>query len=130
MCLYDPHHARVKRPLREEDYLAQEHVVVSYNADLRGVVEDLLGKQRRVRCSVSSFANLGALVDGSALLATIPALVAQQIRAVRPHLRTRPLPFSPSGAATELLWPATADDDEAGLYLRAHIEKIARATRA
>jgi LysR family transcriptional activator of mexEF-oprN operon len=127
VCLYDPRYARLKLPLREKDYFAREHVVVSYNADLRGVVEDLLGKQRRVRCSVSGFANLGALVDGSALLATVPALVAHQIRSVRPRLRSCALPFSGGGAAMELLWPATADDDEAGRYLRAHIARIARA---
>jgi LysR family transcriptional activator of mexEF-oprN operon len=126
LCLYDPRHARLKRPLTEKEYFAREHVVVSYNGDLRGIVEDLLGKQRRVRCSVSSFANLGALVEGSALLATAPALVAEKIRAVRPHLRTCALPFSGGGADTELLWPATADDDEAGRYLRAHIARLTR----
>jgi LysR family transcriptional activator of mexEF-oprN operon len=127
VCVYDPRQVRLPRPLGERDYFAQEHVVVSYNADLRGLVEDLLGKQRRVRCSVSSFANLGAIVDGTALLATVPTLVARQIRAARPHLRTCALPFSGGGAQTELLWPATADDDEAGRYLRAHITRIARA---
>ena len=127
LCVFDPRHVRLKLPLREKDYFAHEHVIVSYNADLRGIVEDLLGKQRRVRCSVSSFASLGALVDGSPLLATVPAIVAQQIRAVRPHLRACPLPFSSGVGYIELLWPATAEDDEAGRYLRAHIARIARA---
>jgi len=126
LCLHDPRHVRLKLPLREKDYFARDHVIVSYNADLRGLVEDLLGKQRRVRCSVSSFANLGAGVDGSPLLATVPALVARQIREERPHLRACALPFSGGGAWIELLWPATADDDEAGRYLRAHIARIAR----
>jgi LysR family transcriptional activator of mexEF-oprN operon len=124
VCLYDPRHVR-KAPRREKDYFAGEHVVVSYNGDLRGIVEDLLQKQRRVRCSVSSFSSLGALVDGSALLATVPALVARQIRTVRPHLRTSALPFDLSGTDTELLWPATAEDDEAARFLRAHIVRIA-----
>jgi LysR family transcriptional activator of mexEF-oprN operon len=130
VCLYDPTQVRLKRPLREEEYFAHEHVIVSYNGDLRGIVEDLLQKQRRVRCAVSSFANLGALVDGSALLATVPSLVARQIRQVRPHLRTCPLPFSLPGSSMELLWPATVDDDEACRFLRERIVRIARtATR-
>ena len=129
VCLFDPRQARWKRPLHEEDYFAQEHVVVSYNGDLRGIVEDVLQKQRQVRCSVSSFANIGAVVDGSALLATVPSLVARQIREVRPHLRTAPLPFPLLGSTMELLWPATVDDDEAGRFLRERIIRIARRAR-
>jgi LysR family transcriptional activator of mexEF-oprN operon len=128
VCLYDPRHVRLGARLREADYFAQEHVIVSYNGDLRGIVEDLLEKQRRVRCSIASFANLGALVDGSALLATVPALVARQIQAVRPHLGVRSLPFDLRGSTTELLWPAAVDDDEACRFLRERIVSIAAAT--
>jgi LysR family transcriptional activator of mexEF-oprN operon len=126
VCLFDPGQVRWKGRLTEKHYFAHEHVVVSYNGDLRGIVEDLVGKQRRVRCSVSSFASIGALVDGSPLLATIPELVARQIQDVRPHLKTSPLPFPLPGAETELLWPTTVDDDEAGRFLREHIIRIAR----
>lgn len=125
VCLFDPRHARLKRTLTEDDYFAREHVVVSYNGDLRGVVEDMLQKSRRVRCSVSSFANLGAIIDGSALLATVPALVAQQLRSVRPHLKTATLPFSLLGAPMELLWPAAVNDDEACRFVRDQIANIA-----
>lgn len=128
VCLFDPRHARLKRRLTEADYFAHDHVVVSYNGDLRGIVEDMLQKTRRVRCSVSSFANLGALIDGTAMLATVPAMVAAQIRAVRPHLATRALPFDLRGAPMELLWPSAADDDEPGRFLRTHIARIAAAT--
>ncbi|HET9627674.1 MAG TPA: LysR family transcriptional regulator, partial [Kofleriaceae bacterium] len=78
VCLFDPRHARVGR-LREADYFAHEHIVVSYNGDLRGIVEDSMRKQRKIRCSVSSFSNLGALIDGTALLATVPELVARHL---------------------------------------------------
>ena len=40
-------HARPGNRLTLERYLAHEHVIDSYNADLRGVVEDALGVQRR-----------------------------------------------------------------------------------
>jgi len=125
VCLFDPRHARFKRTVSEADYFAHEHVVVSYNGDLRGIVEDVLQKSRRIRCSVSSFANLGALIDGSALVATVPGIVAHHLRAVRPHLRSAPLPFTLRGAPMELLWPAATDDDEACRFLRAQIARIA-----
>ncbi len=125
-CLYDPRHARLKRTLTEAEYFAREHVIVSYNGDLRGVVEDMLGKTRNIRCSVSSFSHLGALIDGTAMLATIPALVASHIRATRPHLATRKLPFAVKSGFAELLWPVATEDEEACRFARAKIVEIAR----
>ena len=40
-CLYDPRHARI-RTLTEKEYFARDHIIVSYNGDLRGIVEDML----------------------------------------------------------------------------------------
>lgn len=127
VCVFDPRQVRVHGRLRERDYFAREHVVVSYNGDLRGVVEDMLGKTRRVRCSVPSFASLGAIIDGSALLATVPAVVAEQIRTGRPHLQIARLPFSLPLTPLEMLWPAAAEDDPVGRFLRGHVERIADA---
>ena len=124
VCLFDPRHVRVKSRIPEARYFAHEHVVVSYNGDLRGIVEDMIGRARRVRCSVSTFANVGALVDGSSLLATVPETVAREIRRVRPHLRTAALPFRLSATPLELLWPAAVDDDEACAFLRSRILRI------
>jgi LysR family transcriptional activator of mexEF-oprN operon len=126
VCLFDPRHARI-RQLHEADYFAREHVIVSYNGDLRGVVEDALHRQRSIRCSVSTFAHLGGLIDGSALLATVPDLVAHHIRRTRPHLRVRPLPFRLPGGASELLWPNTVEDDEPCRFVRDRIRAIAGA---
>ena len=78
VCLHDPRHARLPKKLTVQSYLAHDHVIVSYNGDLRGVVEDVLDIQRTVRVSVPSFQSVGALVDGSALLATVPGMVAQR----------------------------------------------------
>ncbi len=123
-CLHDPRHSRLRR-LTEAEYFAREHVIVSYNGDLHGIVEEFLGKSRQIRCSVSSFAHIGALVDGTSLLATVPTMVARQIRIARPHLATTPLPFTIPSFASELLWPAATDDDEPCRYLRARIRAIA-----
>lgn len=128
VCLFDPRHARLGRgrAVSERDYFAHDHVIVSYNGDLRGVVEDLLHRTRSVRCSLPSFSHVGAVIDGTALLATVPAVVADRIRATRPHLRTAGLPFEAQGASTELLWPAALDDDAAGRFFRAKITEVAR----
>lgn len=126
VCLFDPRHVPFGKTVREADYFAHDHVIVSYNGDLRGFVEDLMQKTRRVRCSVSSFNSVGAIIDGSALVATVPALVAEQIRVLRPHLRAASLPFPVPKTPMELLWSAIDDDDAAGQFLRAKIVEVAK----
>lgn len=125
VCLHDPRRTRLGRAVSEDDYFAREHVIVSYNGDLRGVVEDFLGKSRRVRCSVSTFASIGAIVDGTALLATVPTPVARDIRSMRPHLRASTLPFALAGAPVELAWPIALDDDVIAKLVRDRIVAIA-----
>ena len=130
-CLFDPRHAKIGR-LTEAEYFARDHIVVSYNGDLRGIVEDMFGhegKVRNVRCSISSFANLGAILEGTAMLATIPTMVAAHIRATRPRLRTKDLPLPIRGSQIELLWPSASDDDPPGRFVREKILGIAGALR-
>lgn len=129
VCLFDPRHVQMRKTPTLDEYFAKEHVIVSYNGDLRGVVEDVLQRPRRIRCSVSSFANIGAIVDGSPLVATVPQIVANQILALRKHLKTRPIPFEMPWVATELLWPATSDDDEPARFVRDKLVAIAGTTK-
>ena len=126
VCLFDGGGEKRRARLTEEEYFAREHVIVSYNGDLRGVVEDMLGKQRTVRCSVSSFSNLGAIVAGTRLVATVPRVVAHSIRALRPSLVTAELPFKLEGTAMELLWPAATEDDAAARFVRDLVLKLSR----
>lgn len=124
VCLFDPRHAKLRTPLRLRDYFAHEHVIVSYNGDLRGIVEDALGKTRRVRCSVNSFSELDAIVVGTPLLATVPAPVAAEARRLHPELRAAPLPFRLNPPPVEMLWPAALDDDPALAFLRTNVAEV------
>ncbi|AKV04492.1 Transcriptional regulator, LysR family [Labilithrix luteola] len=126
VLLFDPRHNRIGAEIREAEYFAKEHVVVSYNGDLRGVVEDMFHKSRRVRCSVSTFSHVGALVDDTPLLATVPTIVASYVRETKPHLATAKLPFGIRGASLELLWPAALDDDDACRFVREKIEILTK----
>lgn len=126
-CLYDPRHAQIGKKLTLARYLEHHHVIVSYNGDLRGIVEDMLGVTRRVRISVPTFHSVGAIVEGSALLATVPETVAESIRRERPRLRTTNLPFMTKlrGSAMELLWRRALEDDGALAFLMHQIKAIA-----
>jgi LysR family transcriptional activator of mexEF-oprN operon len=125
VCLFDRRHAKVGKRLTEQRYFEHEHVLVSFNADLRGIVEDALQKTRKSRCSVSGFANVPAIVEDSALLATVPRLLASDAVARRSHLRWAELPIALSGAMTELLWPSATDDDEACRFVRERVTELA-----
>jgi LysR family transcriptional regulator, mexEF-oprN operon transcriptional activator len=127
VCLFDPKRVKLKNKISERDYFAHEHVIVSYNGDLRGIIEDALNKQRRVRCSVSSFSHVGEIVEGSSLLATVPLVIVQHILALRPGLRTAQLPFQMTGSPLELLWPSSSDDDDANRFLREQLVAVAGA---
>lgn len=128
-CVFDPRHAQLGRRITERAYFAHEHVIVSYNGDLRGIVEDVLRKPRRVRCSVTSFVSLGGLLEGSPMLATVPLRIAKHIQRKHPALRIAPLPFTLEGTPVELLWPTATDDDPPCRFLREQIKALS-ATRA
>jgi LysR family transcriptional regulator, mexEF-oprN operon transcriptional activator len=130
VCLFDPSSAQLPKRLSLERYLAEEHVIVSYNGDLRGVVEDTLGLQRRVRISVPSFQGVPAAIDGTGLLATVPEIVAREILKAHPGFATAELPFQLEGTPTELVWRNTQDDAGALRFVRDHITRIAASLSA
>ena len=125
VCVYDPRHAKLGARPSERTYFAQDHVIVSYNGDLRGVVEDSYGRERRVRCAVATFSAVGAIVDGSSLVATLPAIVARQLVAQHPHLAVARFPLPQVDGGMDLLWPAALDDDDANRFMRDTIVELA-----
>lgn len=120
VCVFDPKGAALGATITRGEYARRAHVIVSYNGDLRGVVEDATTVRRDVACSVSSFANLGVMLVGSDLIATVPARVAAAICATHRRLRSAPLPFALPAAPLEMLWNRSADDD-ALAWLRGEI---------
>ncbi|QSQ18969.1 LysR family transcriptional regulator [Pyxidicoccus parkwayensis] len=126
VCLYDPRHVRFGKHLTKERYLEQEHVIVSYNGDLRGVIEDLFDVQRKVRVSVPTFQSIGALVEGSDLIATVPSMVAREILSLRPRLKTTAVPFPLGGSPLEVLWRSAVEDDAAIRFIRERMVDVTK----
>lgn len=124
--LYDPRSLHLPKKPSLERYLAEEHVIVSYNGDLRGVVEDILGLQRRVRVSVPSFAQVGPALSGTGLVATVPLSIARELAITYPHLRTAEVPFKlSSNTPMELVWRGASEGSGAIDFVREHIATIA-----
>lgn len=124
VCLFDGK-LGARGKLTRKAYFESDHVIVSYNGDLRGVVEDATPFQRRVRCSVPSFESVGPLLVGSKLIATVPQLVASQLIRTWPQLRQAPLPFALPRGRLELLWPTAQTDDPALSFLLGQVRKLA-----
>lgn len=124
-CIYDSRRLKLGKKLTREAYLALDHVLVSYNGDLRGIVEDFFGLQRRVRVSVPTFGHVAPALDDTSLLATVPVIVAQHIVRKRPSFRTVAVPLALTGTPLELLWRNAQNDDEALRFIREHIARIA-----
>lgn len=124
-CLYDPRFVSLGRKPTLARYLAQEHVIVSYNGDLRGVIEDMFGVERNVRVSVPSFLGIASIVEGSALVATVPELVARYVMSKAKRLRSAALPFDMKSGGADLMWRSAVADDPAVTFVRAQIEKLA-----
>lgn len=118
VCLYDPRLSKLPKKLSEREYFAREHVAVSYAGDARGIVEDALGKARKVTVSLPSLSQVADVVDGSPLLATVPSILARHIRKTRPHLRTVPLPFSLEAVSLDLLWSRVTNEDVVARFIR------------
>jgi|GEM_PF-152671 len=127
VALFDGRRVRLGPRPSLERYLAHHHVIVSYNGDTRGVVEDTLGVTRKVRCSVATFHAVGPALSGSALVATVPSVVAGYMRALYPHLREAKLPFVLAATPMELLSRASLDDDDAGRFVKDLVVRAARA---
>lgn len=139
VCLYDARFVKLPPAPSAARYFAQQHIAVSYSGDGRGVVEDVIGRERDIRVSVPGFSTIGDVIDGSHLVATLPAMLAEHFQRTRPHLRTAPLPFRLEAGAVDLLWSRVADTDRAVQFvcdqLRAVVErrpakKTARLRRA
>jgi len=128
VCLHDPRYARLGRRLTRKRYLAHHHVIVSYNGDLRGIIEDMLGVRRKVRVSVPTFHSVGVIVEGTALLATVPMMVAREVLRRHPKLAVTELPFAMRGTPMELVWRSALDDDDSVRFVMDHVTRIARIT--
>jgi len=125
-CLYDARSLQFPKKPSLERYLAAEHVIVSYNGDLRGVVEDALGLHRRVRISVPTFAHVGPALSGTGLIATVPTSIARELMKTYPHLRCAEKPFQLStNTPMELVWRSASEGNGAIDFVRARITRIA-----
>ena len=119
---YDP--AVRAAPQTEAEYLAADHATVVYeprrSLDLDQHLQSQ-GVQRRMRVMVPSFSALPAVLRGTALLATVPGLLARQtftgLASCAPPLACPTLPMY-------AIWHARYQQDAAHRWLRAQLDAV------
>ncbi|HEY4241673.1 MAG TPA: LysR family transcriptional regulator [Kofleriaceae bacterium] len=122
--VYDPRRVKLRGArIAERRYYEHVHVIVSYNGDLRGFVEDTRERPRTIRCSLPTFHAIGDVISGTDMLATVPTVIAAQVARSHPKLASIGTPWPTPAGAIELLWPTAVDDDPACRFLR---EKLVR----
>lgn len=78
-CVVRLHHPVVKTQLTLEQFTKLEHILVSPQGDLQGVVDRALAKKkltRRIACGVSNFHSPAMIVESSDYIATVPTRIA------------------------------------------------------
>ena len=119
---------RPGHPLCEEPLTAARHVLVSRRGQEHGPVDEALAAlklERAIATLVPGFATALALVRGSDLVATVPALHCASLHA---DLVTLPLPFPLPGITLALLWHPRLDADPAHRWLRTVIRETCART--
>ncbi len=122
VCLFRKGHAldQMKLTLTLADYKAAEHLVIVSAGTGHGQVDELIQKagiERIVRLSVPHFVSVGHILQGTALVATVPERLALKLK--EPFgltLRTHPvkLPEAP----INVFWHAKVHREPANQWLR------------
>lgn len=128
LCVVRKGHPTVKDALTLTEYVKLDHVLVSPQGDLAGVVDQVLakqGKKRRVVAGVSNFHTPAALVAGSDGIATLPARIAEMH--ARTHgLKTFEPPVTVPGFKLVMVWHARTDRDQVRGWVRGKVAEVLR----
>jgi len=117
-------HPLCKEKVTAERYIAGEHILVSRKGFDRGPIDDALeaaGLHRKVVTSVGGFSTALALARSSDLIATVPELHTDSLRA---GMFTFELPFTVKGIMVSLLWHPRMDMDPAHRWLRKCFKEV------
>ncbi|MGL5815278.1 MAG: LysR family transcriptional regulator [Aeromonas sp.] len=119
-----PGHSLCEGPLTAARYAAAHHILISRRGQEHGPIDQALAAlklERHVTTLVPGFATALALVQHSALVATVPELHCASLYG---DLVRLPLPFPLPGITLALLWHPRLDADPAHRWLRHLIREI------
>lgn len=110
-------------------FLACDHLVTTLTGDLEGVVDRVLqeqGHQRRIVAGLSSFLAPASVIEGSDLLITCLASVADQACRCMPDLISYPCPLTLPRVDILQTWHQRTHDDPLRAWLRQQVRMVLR----
>lgn len=121
-------HPLTKIGLTMENYLQQEHLVVSPQGHQRGIVDELLdqkGLSRRVSVVVPHFAVAPQIIAESDIISTLPSRIAEKYKDSYPINLIDP-PFKMIQSNVTLAWHQVRDDNPVHKWIRGLFSEIFR----
>lgn len=114
VCVYNPRLVKGRGArLSLDEFLRHRHVLTSFNASLRGYIDEqleLLGRAREVVFSSPGFATSPFIVQRTAAITSVPDYIAA-LWCEALELKMSPLPFAVPEYEMGLLWAAANDQD-------------------
>ena len=127
VCLVRKGHP-VRKPITAKRYLEFEHLVISLVGTHQGVLEDTLsrlGYRRNARHIVPFFAAVGAIIENTNLVATLPCRLAKRF-SINSNIRYVPISMKLPEISYIQVWHPRNEDDPAHKWLRETIRKLGR----
>ncbi|MEA9392841.1 LysR family transcriptional regulator [Acerihabitans sp. TG2] len=126
VVLWHPQQLAHPAPLSLDDYLACDHLLVTYRSRAHSAIDDLLvqrGRSRQIRYTTSHFSALPGILQRVPVLTTVPSVLAS---AWQTHygLCASPLPFDLPSFELSLLWHLRLDGDPARRWLAQQIAAV------
>lgn len=121
-CLYDGPRLNLKSPITRDEYLAYDHVRVSFDGR-RGFVDDLMdseGIPRRVSASFTHFAGALPVLAFGAAIATLPTFAAYSYARIA-RLTVSPVPIYVPAFRVFMVWNVKRNADVHNQWLRNYI---------
>lgn len=124
-CLYNPRLLQLSDRLTFEDYVAVDHVRVSYDVQ-RGWVDDMLaarGHKRKVLCAISHFSGLASIMSSMPVVATIPDHAAEVLAGIGDLTRS-PVPLHAPRFTISAIWNVRNDGTPENVWVRKVLREL------
>lgn len=126
VCLVAADHPEIQGSITLEQYVTFPHILVTYTADLKGVVDRLLDEQGLKRRVVASFPYhlvAPAVIAQTHCIVTVAARTAKFYEGTK--IQILPLPIDLTPYQETLLWHRRDDRDRTHQWLRDEIRQLA-----
>ena len=106
VCIVREGHPRIGKSLTLDQYLAERHVLISPQGDLRGVIDVQLEKKKKKRqviAGISNFLTPGGVIAASDCVLTVPSRLAEVYRQRLP-IKVMELPLTAPPVVMLIAW--------------------------